>query len=143
MNELRILLVEDNEGDIFMISEAMEDLSVPLELEVKRDGQLALDYLQHVLETPGSRLPDLILLDINLPRKSGHDVLQHIKYHDKLRHIPVIMLTTSSAPEDILSAYHHYASSYISKSNSEKDLNKVMELVEDFWLNLARLPSKR
>jgi len=142
MNELNILLVEDNEGDIFMVSEALENLSVPVKLVNQRDGQLAVEYLSELVQLTPRNLPDLILLDINLPKKSGHEVLRFIKSHDALRHIPVIMLTTSSAPEDVLAAYQNYASSYVTKSSSENNLNRVMELVEDFWLNLARLPSR-
>ncbi|WP_209330392.1 response regulator [Lunatimonas salinarum] len=142
MNELRILLVEDNEGDIFMISEALGELSVPVKLVNQKDGQLAIEYLSGLVHCEARAFPDLILLDINLPKKNGHEVLQFIKSHDQLKHIPVIMLTTSAAPEDVLFAYQNYASSYVTKSSSENDLSKVMELVEDFWVNLARLPSR-
>lgn len=142
MNELNILLVEDNEGDIFMVSEALNELSVPVKLVTQKDGQLAMDYLTETVDKEPRGLPDLILLDINLPKRNGHEVLQYIKAHDKLKQIPVIMLTTSAAPEDVLTAYQNYASSYVTKSSSEKDLNRVMELVEEFWVNLARLPSR-
>lgn len=143
MRGLEILLVEDNEGDIYLIQEAMEGLSVPVKLAIKKDGQQAMDYLLESVERDPKSLPDLILLDINLPKKNGHEVLQFIKQNDKLRHLPVIMLTTSSSPEDVLTAYQHYASSYVTKSSHEQDLSGVMALLEDFWVNLAKLPSRR
>lgn len=143
MRALEVLLVEDNEGDIFLISEAMEGLSVPVKLCVKKDGQAAIDYLVESAQKTTDCLPDLILLDINLPKMNGHEVLQFIKQDEKLRHLPVIMLTTSTSPEDVLTAYQHYASSYVTKSSPEQDLSGVMTILEDFWVNLAKLPSRR
>jgi CheY-like chemotaxis protein len=140
--KIQILLVEDNEGDIFMIQEALENASFHNVLNVAKDGVEAIAFLNSKLEIGKPQLPDLILLDINLPKRNGHEVLQYIKYSDELRHLPVVILTTSSSPEDVLSAYHHYANGYITKPSGDGNLGDVVEQIEDYWFGLSQLPPK-
>jgi two-component system, chemotaxis family, response regulator Rcp1 len=142
MFTIQILLVEDNEGDVFLIQEALETTSTSTLLNVAKDGMEAITFLNERLEKGKTLLPDLILLDINLPKRNGHEVLQFIKYSDELRHIPVVILTTSSAPEDILSAYHHYANGYITKPSGDGNLGDVVEQIEEYWLSISQLPPK-
>lgn len=142
MLTIQILLVEDNEGDVFMIQEALESTSISIVLNVAKDGLEAITFLNEKLEKDKANLPDLILLDINLPKRNGHEVLQFIKYSEELRHLPVIILTTSSSPEDVLSAYHHYANGYITKPSGNGNLAEVVEQIEEYWIGLSQLPPK-
>jgi len=138
MKVVDILLVEDNEGDILLITEALEEGKILNNSRVARDGKLAIDMLHENLIS--GALPDLILLDINLPRKNGHEVLQHIKTHPDLKHIPVIMLTTSSAEKDINLSYQNHANCYITKPVDASDFIKAISSIEDFWINIVQLP---
>ncbi|CAN5626226.1 response regulator [soil metagenome] len=122
MKELRILQVEDNEGDIILTVEALKEANVKHIISVAMDGQEALDLLRKTEE-----LPDLILLDINLPKIDGIEVLSIIKKEERLMHIPVIILSTSSTEKDILSAYNNFATSFITKP---LDLNKFLGVLE-------------
>ncbi|WP_114749096.1 response regulator [Pleomorphovibrio marinus] len=142
MSAIQILLVEDNEGDVFMIREALENTSARHQLSVAKDGLEAIETLMHRLKTESSNLPDLILLDINLPKRNGHEVLQFIKHSEDLRHLPVVILTTSSSPEDIFAAYHHYANGYITKPSGGKDLSDVADQIEEYWVGLSQFPPK-
>lgn len=139
-NPIKILLVEDNEGDILLTTEALEECKVPNELQILRDGSEALHFLITQAKQNLKELPDLILLDINLPRKNGHEVLESVKNHPDLKHIPIIMLTTSSSEIDILRAYQEHANCYIIKPLEVNDFLNVTSKIEDFWLNIARLP---
>ncbi|WP_081211661.1 response regulator [Salegentibacter sediminis] len=140
MNSIHILLVEDNEGDILLTTEALEEGKIMNKLSVARDGQEALDFLNKKGVFQTSELPDLILLDINLPRKNGHEVLKYIKTHQVFRSIPVIMLTTSSSQKDIDESYKNYANCYITKPIELNDFMKAISKIEDFWINLVKLP---
>ncbi|HSP12679.1 MAG TPA: response regulator [Salegentibacter sp.] len=140
MNPIHILLVEDNEGDILLTTEALEEGKIMNELSVARDGQEALDFLNKKGDFKNSKIPDLILLDVNLPRKNGHEVLKHIKTHDVFRSIPVIMLTTSSAQNDVDKSYENYANCYITKPIEVSDFMEAVVKIEDFWINLVNLP---
>ena len=100
MKPIHILLVEDNEGDVFLVTEALEEGKVINKISVTRDGKEAMDFLDKKGKYENIQLPDLILLDINLPKKHGHEVLEYIKEKDELKQIPVIMLTTSSSEKD-------------------------------------------
>src|SRR5882672_6253573 len=113
MEPIHILLVEDNEGDILLTKEALEDAKLVNKLTVVRDGRQAVDLLINQKNSKIDQMPDLILLDINLPRKNGHEVLKYIKEDDRLRHIPVIMLTTSSSEKDIDLSYNNYANCFV------------------------------
>jgi chemotaxis family two-component system response regulator Rcp1 len=137
---IKILLVEDNEGDILLTTEALEDCKVPSELQILRDGSEALHFLITKAKQSLKELPDLILLDINLPKKNGHEVLESVKNHPDLKHIPIIMLTTSSSEIDILRAYQEHANCYIIKPLEVNDFLNVTSKIEDFWLTVARLP---
>jgi len=140
MNQVQVLLVEDNAGDILLIKEAFEDVKVN-EIKVLRDGEKAINYLDQNEEFRDSVLPDLIILDINLPRKSGHEVLKFIKYNEKLKAIPVIMLTTSSSDNDIAKSYENYVNCYITKPVEGDEFLKAITTIENFWINLVKLPT--
>lgn len=140
MKSIHILLVEDNEGDVLLIKEALEDGRVANSISICRDGEKAMHYLTKNGDYPDAILPDLIILDINLPRKNGHEVLQFIKETDNLMHIPVIMLTTSSSEKDIAQSYLHHANCYITKPMNVDDFLKAVVEIEQFWIHLVKLP---
>ena len=141
MQEIHILLVEDNEGDILLTTEALEDVKMVRKLTVVKDGKEAIDFFQgqEVKKTGG--LPDLVLLDVNLPKKSGHEVLKFIKAEKGLKHIPVIMLTTSSSQKDIDLAYENYVNSYITKPMEVDQFFSVVSAIENYWMSIGRLPT--
>ena len=141
MKVVHILLVEDNEGDILLIREAFEDAKIILELSVAKDGKEAVSFLDKQEKYADARMPDLILLDINLPKKNGHEVLRYIKESEKLRHIPVIMLTTSSSERDINLSYEHHANCYIAKPIDVNDFLTIVATIENFWISIVKLPT--
>lgn len=141
MRPINILLVEDNEGDILLTAEALEEININNNLYAVRDGEQALDFLERNPPFANEQLPDLILLDINLPRKNGIEVLKHIKNTHVLRHIPVIMLTTSSSESDISRSYDNHANCYITKPSDISDFTHIMKVIEDFWMRIVKLPS--
>ncbi|MDO8965606.1 MAG: response regulator [Algoriphagus sp.] len=138
---IKILLVEDNEGDILLTTEALEECKVGNELKVLRNGNDALNFLVTCSQTNKNELPDLILLDINLPKKNGHEVLQSAKNHPDLKHIPIIILTTSSSELDILKAYQEHCNCYIIKPLEVSEFLNVTSKIEEFWFNVIRLPN--
>jgi CheY-like chemotaxis protein len=140
---IHLLLVEDNEGDILLTTEAFEEGQIIHQLSVVRDGESAIDFLEKRGRYASVNSPDLILLDINLPKKNGHEVLQYIKQHDQLRTLPVIILSTSSSEKDIYQSYHQYASCFITKPANIEGFQKVMVQIEDFWLSIVKLPIER
>lgn len=140
LTPINILLVEDNEGDILLTTEALEDAKISNSLKVIRDGANTLIYLNEIAKKSPSELPDLILLDINLPKKNGHEVLMEVKNNNLLKHIPIIILTTSSSEMDILKSYQEHANCYLIKPIEVSDFLKVIEKIEDFWLSIVRLP---
>jgi chemotaxis family two-component system response regulator Rcp1 len=131
-----ILLVEDNRGDIRLIQEALKSTAVDCDVVVARDGVEAMEYLQQ----DQAIRPDLILLDLNLPRKDGREVLAEIKADAALRHIPVVVLTTSRNEEDITKSYDLHVNCYIAKSRNLDQLFKIIRGIEEFWLETATLP---
>ena len=139
-NPVKILLVEDNEGDILLTTEALQECKIPNQLQVLRDGSEALYFLMTVVKQHAKDLPDLILLDINLPKKNGHEVLESVKNHPDLKHIPIIILTTSSSETDILRAYQEHANCYITKPLEVSEFLNITAKIEEFWLNIVRLP---
>jgi len=141
MKEAHILLVEDNEGDIFLTTEALAEVGVPLTVSVVRNGREALDYVFRREPYAEARLPDLILLDINLPLKSGHEVLQMLKEEETTCHIPVIVLTTSAARNDVIQAYKLHANGYITKPMDMPAFTEVITNLVNFWLRTVSLPS--
>ncbi len=140
MKSVHILLVEDNEGDILLTTEALEEGKIFNKLSVVRDGKEAIDFLNRNGNFESAQLPDLILLDVNLPRVNGHEVLEYIKTHPDFKVIPVIMLTTSSSQEDINLSYKNYANCYITKPIEVSDFMEAVNKIEEFWINLVKLP---
>ncbi len=142
MKSVHILLVEDNDGDIFLTIEALEERRIINKVSVVNDGKEAIDFLEKKGNYQDVEYPDLIVLDINLPKKNGHEVLVHIKSSEILKHIPVIMLTTSSSDLDIKTAYQNHASCFITKPVEADDFLKVVAGIENFWINIVTLPSQ-
>ena len=142
MQPIHILLVEDNEGDILLTKEALENAKIHTRLSVVKDGKLATDFLTKKLVYTNVETPDLILLDVNLPKMNGHEVLHFVKTNDMLKHIPVIMLTTSSSHKDINLSYNNYANCYITKPVDVNDFLKVVATIENFWISIVKLPTK-
>lgn len=140
INPINILLVEDNEGDILLTKEALEEGKIAKSVKVIRDGASVIIYLKEVAEKSPSELPDLILLDINLPKKNGHEVLKELKSNELIQHIPIIILTTSSSERDIAKSYQEHANCYLIKPMEVNDFLKVVEKIEDFWLSMVLLP---
>lgn len=140
MKQVHILLVEDNEGDILLTTEALDEGKITNNLSVVKNGKSAIDFIFKRGDYKEVNSPDLILLDINLPLKNGHEVLEVIKTNDKTKHIPVIMLTTSSSENDIKLAYKHHANCYITKPIEVEDFIKAVASIEEFWFNLVLLP---
>src|SRR5690554_4012111 len=138
MKKLKILLVEDNEGDILLTSEALDDSDLNHELSIARDGKEAVDFVLN--NTGTNQLPDLILLDINLPFKNGHEVLKILKSNDEVKHIPIVMLTTSSSVQDIREAYKNQASSYICKPSELENLTEAMNSFKEYWGDTVVFP---
>jgi CheY-like chemotaxis protein len=139
MNNLHVLLVEDNEGDVLLTTEALRSGRLVKKISVVRDGKSAIDYLSDSANL-SIELPDLILLDINLPKKTGHQVLQFIKNSENLKQIPVIMLTTSSAERDIETAYKNYANCFNTKPLDVQDFINAVKEIENFGMNIVTLP---
>ena len=139
MKATHILLVEDNEGDILLTKEAFDDTKIVIQLSVVKDGKEAMDFVNQSGKYKNTELPDLLLLDVNLPKKSGHEVLKYIKEAENLKHIPVIMFTTSSDQKDINSAYQNYANCYITKPVDANDFISVVGTIENFWVNVIKL----
>ena len=140
MNEIQILLVEDNEGDILLTLEAFKEMKVKNTVTVVKDGVEAIDFLKKRSQTEDHFLPDLILLDINMPKLNGIEVLEFIKKDEKFRKIPVVMLTTSSSQEDISVCYDKYANCFITKPLDFGKFMDVVEQIETFWFSIAQLP---
>jgi len=138
---IEVLLVEDDPGDVLMTREAFEDYKVKNNLHVVSDGVEALSFLRGEGEYTGSPRPDLILLDLNLPLKDGREVLSEIKSDDKLRRIPVVVLTTSEAEEDVLRSYDLHANAYITKPVDFDRFVDVVRHIDDFFVSVVRLPS--
>ncbi len=133
---IEILLVEDNPGDVRLTIEALRESKVRNNLQVASDGVQALDRLR----TAGAIRPDLILLDLNLPKKDGREVLGEIKADPTLKTIPVVILTTSSAEQDVLKSYELQANCYITKPVDLEQFITVVKSIEDFWLTIVTLP---
>ena len=137
-----ILLVEDNPGDVRLTKEALKDAKVLNEIYVARDGVEAMEFLNKKGSFAEAPTPDMILLDLNLPRKDGREVLAEIKKDPKLKHIPVIILTTSKADEDIVKTYNLHANAYITKPVDLNRFVEIMHALEEFWFTIVKLPPK-
>jgi CheY-like chemotaxis protein len=135
-----VLLVEDNPGDVRLTREVLRERKISNRLSVASDGVEAIAFLRRQAAYADAPRPDLILLDLNLPKKDGRQVLAEIKADERLRHIPVVILTTSKAEEDILKSYELHANCYITKPVDFDQFVGVVRSIEDFWLCLVRLP---
>lgn len=140
---VEILLVEDNPGDIRLTMEAMKEGRLVLNMSVVNDGVEALAFVHREGEHSGAARPDLILLDLNLPKKDGREVLKEIKGDPNLRQIPVVILTTSEAEQDILRTYDLHANCYVTKPVDLDQFLRVVRLIEDFWFTAVLLPPNR
>jgi CheY-like chemotaxis protein len=138
-----ILLVEDNPGDVELVRESLSEGKINNELHVASDGVEAMNFLKRRDKYGSAQCPDLILLDLNLPRKSGRDVLQEIKTDPELKLIPVVVLTSSKAEEDILKSYNLHANCYVTKPVDLEQFMSVVKSIENFWLTVVKLPCSR
>ena len=141
--EVQILLVEDNEGDVVLTLEALRAAKVTNGIQVVKDGEAALQYLRKEGIYKNMETPDLILLDINLPKVDGMEVLTEIKNDEGLAFIPVVMLTTSDSDKDILKSYQHHANCFITKPVDFASFMHVVHMIKDFWIDIVKLPNKK
>lgn len=142
MKPIHILLVEDNEGDVILTTEAFENAKVITDISVVRDGKSAMDFLNKEGDYFNVSQPDLMLLDLNLPKRNGIEVLQFVKSNSNLMHIPVIILSTSSSERDIIQCYENNANYYITKPVDIENFFSVISRIENFWLSIVKLPMK-
>jgi chemotaxis family two-component system response regulator Rcp1 len=140
---VQILLVEDNPEEVLLTRETLKDAKVANEVSVAADGEEALRFVRNEREFAGSPRPDLILLDLNLPRKDGRQVLTELKNDEQLRRIPVIVLTTSASDQDLMEAYDKSVNAYIRKPVSLDRLINVVNSIDEFWLGVVTLPPDR
>ena len=138
---IEVLLVEDDPGDVLLIREAFDFNKVHNNLNVVSDGEQALAYLKNQGEYADANRPDLVLLDLNLPRKDGREVLAEVKADEQLRTIPVVVLTTSEAEEDVLKSYQLHANAYVTKPVDFERFVAIVRQIDDFFVSVVRLPS--
>lgn len=139
---VNILLVEDSPSDAKLMQRMLQLTEVNADVYLVPDGVEALRYLQNIGPYAGTPNPDLILLDLNLPRMNGFEVLDAVKSDPKLRAIPILVLTTSEADEDVVRSYEAYANSYINKPNDFSEMREVVETIDKFWFSTAQLPPR-
>lgn len=137
---IEILMAEDNPTDVMIAKEALHESKMLNTLHVVSDGMEAMEFLFQQGKYADAPRPDLILLDLNMPRKGGLEVLAEIKNHDKLKHIPVVILTTSKADGDIVPAYRHHANCYITKPVDFESFTTVIRSIQSFWFTIVSLP---
>ena len=140
-SSIEILLVEDNPADVRLTQEALKEAKVRNNLHVVEDGVAAMEFLQREGQYANVGRPDLILLDLNLPKKDGREVLEEIKQDPSLKRIPVVVLTTSQAEEDILRTYDLHANCYVTKPVDLDQFITIVRSIEDFWLTIVKLPN--
>lgn len=138
---MNVLLVEDNPGDVRLTQEAFKEAKMSIQLDVTMDGAEAIKFLRREGEYADATTPDLILLDLNLPKKDGREVLKEIKTDDTLKRIPVVVLTTSNAEQDILKSYNLHVNCYINKPVDFEKFFDIIQKIEEFWLTTAILPT--
>lgn len=139
---VEILLVEDNEADIRLTVEGIKEAKIHNNLHITRDGDEAMDFLLNRGNHKDAVTPDLILLDLNLPKKDGREVLKEIKNDAELAHIPVVILTTSEAEKDIVKSYRLHANCYVTKPMGLDQFVEVIRVIENFWFSIVKLPSE-
>jgi chemotaxis family two-component system response regulator Rcp1 len=139
---IRVLLVEDNRADARLIMEVFKDEKIMVDVEIVRDGEAAMSFLHHEGEYENATCPDLIILDLNLPRKDGREVLSELKEDPLLKSIPVVILTTSQSEEDILKSYNLQASCYVTKPIDLEQFTKIIKSLDEFWFSAVRFPPK-
>lgn len=137
---LEVLLVEDDEDDVLLTREALKDSKVIVSMTVAQDGEEALKRLRHQPPFESAPVPELILLDLNLPRVSGREVLKELKGDPVLRKIPVVVLTTSAADTDVLKCYDLGANCYITKPVDFEQFQRIIKVIDEFWLTIVKLP---
>jgi CheY-like chemotaxis protein len=137
---VRILLVEDNPADVRLTREALKHAKVRNEISVAQDGEEALEFLRREGRHAQAKRPDVVLLDLNLPRKGGLEVLREVKEDAELRRIPIVIITSSKAEQDIVKSYNLHANCYVTKPVDLEQFLEVVRSVEDFWLSIVRLP---
>ncbi|MDE1461908.1 response regulator [Spartinivicinus poritis] len=142
MNSIKILLIEDNPGDVELTREVLEDGRLKNDLQVAMDGEEALDYLFQRGNHENASTPDIILLDLNLPKVSGREVLQVIKKCPERSRIPVIVLSSSEAARDIQESYCLHANCFVTKPVKFEEFLKVVQMIESFWIDIVKLPSQ-
>lgn len=140
MEPIHILLVEDNQGDILLTTEALHESKINNRVSIVKDGWEAMQFLEKKGAYANVSSPDLVLLDVNLPKMNGHEVLMALKANESIRHIPVIMLTTSSSDKDIYLSYKNFVNCYITKPIDAGDFLKVVASIENFWISIVKLP---
>jgi CheY-like chemotaxis protein len=138
---IEVLLVEDDPGDVLLIREAFDFNKVHNNLKVVNDGEQALAYLKNEGDYADAHRPDLVLLDLNLPRKDGREVLAEVKADERLRTIPIVVLTTSEAEEDVLKSYQLHANAYVTKPVDFERFVAIVRQIDDFFVSVVRLPS--
>jgi CheY-like chemotaxis protein len=141
-NEIEILLVEDNPADVRLVQEVFKEARIHNKMRVALDGDKAMQILRREGEYARASSPDLIILDLNLPKKDGREVLKEIKKDENLKSIPVVILTTSNAEEDLIETYKNNANCYISKPVDLDNFIRVVKIIEDFWLSIVKLPPR-
>ncbi len=140
LNSFNVLLVEDSPGDVRLIKESLAEGELSHKLHVVSDGEEAMDFLRRQGRYSNEPRPDLILLDLNLPKKDGREVLSNIKGDPELKNIPTVVLTTSDSEQDIIMTYEHHANCYITKPVNLEQFIKVVNAIERFWLSIVKLP---
>ena len=139
---IEILMIEDSVDDVELTREALKEAKILNNLQVAEDGEQGLARLRRVDGYQEAPRPDLILLDLNMPRMDGRELLAQIKVDEELAHIPVVVLTTSKAEEDVLRSYKLHANCYITKPVDFEQFLKIVEAIEDFWFSVVRLPNR-
>lgn len=136
----KVLLVEDDQGDIDLTLEAMKKSNIMIDLTIVNDGVEAMEFLHKKGKFVHEKNPDLILLDLNMPRKNGNETLEEIKTNNNLKHIPVIVLTTSDSDEDVIKSYAQGACCFVTKPVSLIEFEKVIQAIDNFWFSVVRYP---
>lgn len=140
---IQVLLVEDSRADARLILEVLKEEKIDVDIDVVRDGVEAMSYLNRTGEYENATMPDLVLLDLNMPKKDGREVLAEIKSSQKLNAIPVVILTTSQSEEDILKSYKLQASCYVTKPIDLEQFTKIIKSIDGFWFSAVRYPPKQ